>query len=151
MKTELKLLVATRFELIIIDHTLVYSGLLLKLGLDESQRDTILLKFAQRDILYFQSDLYLLLHPLVYALAQFGLWLTETHPNTLLSSLWTQWDKLTEIEVQYAQDKIKSTQLHQEKNSEAVIRKFDAIYKFVQSQAGAPRAGSSAPQDRFKR
>eukprot|EP01019_Chilodonella_uncinata_P000719 GABU01000922.1.p1 GENE.GABU01000922.1~~GABU01000922.1.p1 ORF type:complete len:130 (-),score=30.03 GABU01000922.1:27-416(-) len=88
---------------------------------------------------------------MVYALAKFSIWLETNHPEKKLESLRPQWDKATQIAVQYAKDKIMSTEADDEKQFDQARKKFDAFYKFIQQQSSAGRTGPGQQQERFKR
>ena len=67
----MKLMKALEFQLNIIDHTHIYRSLLYKYVNDVDRIEDIYTTLCNNDIVYYRSDAYFTIHPIVYAVCHY--------------------------------------------------------------------------------
>ena len=157
VKTELKIMAALDYEMVSVDHTLVYHSLLLqlvyKIESKAGQRDeTTFGTLVEGDLVLYKSDLFFTMHPILFALASFHVWLKKTHPSILLKELLPSLTLPGLSEINNAEHRIAEVQVFLGKNTkadqEAAAQKFKTLFQKFKSLEAATH--SNQPEN-FKK
>jgi hypothetical protein len=146
---------ALDFEMVFLDQTLVYHSLLCQLAKKQDMKnrdDSAFYDLAEKDLLYYKSDLFFTMHPILFSLAQFHIWLREAHPSILLKELLPTLTPSALSEINNAELKIAEAAAFLKKitkaDSEQAAQKFKALFaKLRAAEGGNP----VQPADNFKK
>jgi len=89
VKTEMKILMASQFDLSILDHSMVYHSFFSKLATITKQprNEDAMATLIAEDAVYYKSDLFFTLDSIMYATAAFNAWLKVHHPEVKLRDI----------------------------------------------------------------